>query len=139
MHRVDVVRYDGIIREAAAYYSLPFELVKAVVAAESDFEPRAQSAAGAQGLMQLIPSTARDMYVSDIFDPRENVFGGVRYLRYLANTFNGDVRLTVAAYNAGPDVVGKRADVPNIEETQTYVKRVMAFYHYYLTGITQSQ
>lgn len=139
LHRVDVVRYDGIIREAAAYYSLPFELVKAVVAAESDFEPRAQSAAGAQGLMQLIPSTARDMYVSDIFDPRENVFGGARYLRYLANTFNGDVRLTVAAYNAGPDVVGKRADVPNIEETQTYVKRVMAFYHYYLTGSTQSQ
>lgn len=139
LHRVDVDRYDGIIREAAAYYSLPFELVKAVVAAESGFETRATSPAGALGLMQLLPSTARDMHVTDIYDPRDNVFGGTRYLRYLANTFNGDVRLTVAAYNAGPDVVGRRADVPNIEETRIYVKRVMAFYHYYLTGSTQSQ
>jgi soluble lytic murein transglycosylase-like protein len=137
MHRVDINRYDTFIREAATYYSLPFELVKAVVAAESGFEPKAVSAAGALGLMQLLPRTAKEMFVTDAFDPRENVFGGARYLRYLVNLFNGDVRLTVAAYNAGPELVGKRADVPNIEETRTYVKRVMAFYHYYLTGAAQ--
>lgn len=134
MHRVDITKFDAIIREAATYYSLPFELVKAVVAAESGFEPRAVSSAGAQGLMQLIPGTAKDMAVTDPFDPRDNIFGGARYLRYLVNLFKGDVRLSVAAYNAGPDVVGRRADVPNIEETRTYVKRVMAYYHYYLTG-----
>ncbi len=137
MHRVDITKFDGIIREAAAYYSLPFELVKAVVAAESGFEPRAVSSAGAQGLMQLIPGTAKDMAVTDPFDPRDNIFGGARYLRYLVNLFNGDVRLSVAAYNAGPELVGRRADVPNIEETRTYVKRVMAYYHYYLTGQAQ--
>lgn len=134
LHRVDVTRYDAIIKEASAYYSLPFELVKAVIAAESAFEPKAVSSAGAQGLMQMIPQTARDMSVTDPFDPRDNIFGGTRYLRFLANLFHGDVRLTVAAYNAGPEAVGKRSDVPRFEETQTYVKKVMAFYHYYLTG-----
>jgi soluble lytic murein transglycosylase-like protein len=137
MHRVDINRYDAFIREAATYYSLPFELVKAVVAAESGFEPKAVSPVGAQGLMQLMPATAREMSVSDVFDPKDNIYGGARYLRYLVNLFNGDVRLSVAAYNAGPELVGKRADVPNIEETRTYVKRVMAFYHYYLTGSAQ--
>ena len=134
MHRVDITKYDGLIREAATYYSLPFELVKAVVCAESGFEPRAVSPVGAQGLMQLMPATGRDMSVTDPFDPRDNIFGGARYLRYLVNLFKGDVRLSVAAYNAGPELVGRKADVPNIEETRTYVKRVMAFYHYYLTG-----
>jgi soluble lytic murein transglycosylase-like protein len=134
LHRVDIAKFDTDIREAATYYSLPFELVKAVIAAESGFEPRAVSPVGAQGLMQLMPSTAKDMFVTDVFDPRDNIWGGTRYLRFLANTFKGDVRLTVAAYNAGPDAVGKRSDVPRFEETQTYVKRVMAFYHYYLTG-----
>lgn len=105
MHKVDVSTYDPLILEAAAYYTLPAALVKAVIAAESGFEPTAVSHAGAQGLMQLIPPTAREMRVSDPFDPKQNVFGGARYLRVLANQFEGDIRLTLAGYNAGPRAV----------------------------------
>ncbi|MBC7792091.1 MAG: lytic transglycosylase domain-containing protein, partial [Clostridia bacterium] len=83
LHRVDITRYDPLIKEAASYYALPFELVKAVIAAESAFEPRAVSSAGALGLMQMLPSTARDMHVTDTFDPRDNIYGGTRYLRHL--------------------------------------------------------
>ncbi len=133
LHRVDVSTYDTLILEAARYYTLPPALVKAVVAAESGFEPTATSHAGAQGLMQLIPSTARDMKVRDCFDPKQNVYGGARYLRILANQFDGNVRLTLAGYNAGPKAVeraGRR--VPAIEETQTYVRRVLQLYEHYL-------
>lgn len=133
LHKVDVATYDELIREAARYYTLPPALVKAVVAAESGFEPSAVSHAGAQGLMQLIPSTAREMKVRDPFDPEQNVYGGARYLRVLANQFEGDIRLTLAGYNAGPQAV-KRAGrrVPAIEETQIYVRRVLQLYEHYL-------
>jgi len=132
VHRVDITRYDALIIEAARYYSLPPELVKAVVAAESSFEPAAVSPAGAKGLMQLIPKTARAMQVAEIFAPRDNVFGGTRYLRLMANRFNGDVRLAVAAYNAGPRAVERNGGVPPFQETQTYVKRVLKLYRHYL-------
>jgi soluble lytic murein transglycosylase-like protein len=82
--------------------------------------------------MQLIPSTARAMQVRDPFDPRDNVYGGTRYLRVLANQFNGNVRLTVAAYNAGPEAVKKAAGVPPFKETQKYVPRVLRLYRHYL-------
>jgi len=133
VHRVDVESYDALIIEAARYYTLPPALVKAVVAVESSFEPAAVSHAGAQGLMQLIGSTARAMHVRDPFDPRDNVFGGVRYLRVLANEFEGNVRLTVAAYNAGPHRVARAGGVPEIEETKRYVRRVLSLYKHYLS------
>jgi soluble lytic murein transglycosylase-like protein len=134
VHRVDVRTFDGLITEAARYYGLPPALVKAVIAVESSFEPSAISPAGAQGLMQLVPPTARDMYVRDAFDPRDNVYGGVRYLRILTNRFRGDLRRTIAAYNAGPTAVERAADVPPIAETRTYVQRVLVLYRHYLAN-----
>ena len=133
LHRVDVGAYDGVITTAAVYYSLPPALVKAVIAVESNFEPQAVSHAGALGLMQLLPTTAREVFVADPFDATDNIYGGTRYLRILANRFGGDVRLTLAAYNAGPDVVERAHAVPNIAETQAYVRRVLVLYRHYLS------
>jgi soluble lytic murein transglycosylase-like protein len=134
LHRVDINAFDPIIMAAATYYALPPALVKAVVAVESNFEPRAVSHAGALGLMQLLPSTASQMYVDDCFDATDNIYGGTRYLRVLANRFGGDLRLTIAAYNAGPEVVERVNGVPNIAETQSYVRRVLVLYRHYLTA-----
>lgn len=133
LHRVDMNVFDPIVFAAATYYALPPALVKAVIAVESGFEPRAVSPAGALGLMQLLPSTARQMFVEDCFDATDNIYGGTRYLRILANRFGGDLRLTLAAYNAGPEVVDRVKGVPNIPETQTYVRRVLVLYQHYLT------
>jgi soluble lytic murein transglycosylase-like protein len=124
-------RYDEHIRQAATLYQIPEALVRAVIKIESDFDPRALSRANAQGLMQLIPETAERMMVSDIYDPRQNIFGGVRYLRVLANLFNGDLALTVAAYNAGENAVIRHGGIPPYEETQFYVSKVLSFYRYY--------
>lgn len=124
-------RYDKWIRQAATLYQLPEELVRAVIKVESDYDPRAVSSAGAQGLMQLMPQTATRMQVRDSFDPRENIFGGVRYLRILANLFNGDLDLTIAAYNAGEGAVGRYKGIPPYPETVDYVVRVRTFYSAY--------
>lgn len=132
MHRVDVDTYDHLISSAAHYYSLPPALVKAIIAAESAFEPTAVSKAGAMGLMQLMPKTAAEVHCHAPHDPKANIYGGTRYLRLMANRFNGDIRLTAAAYNAGPEAVAKVGRVPRIEETETYVKRVLRLYRYYL-------
>ena len=123
--------YTAIIHAAARRYRLPPALVKAVMAAESGFNPAARSHAGACGLMQLMPVTAREMGVEDIFDPEQNIHGGARYLRYLINHFSGDVKLAVAAYNAGPNLVARLGRVPNIPETRTYVRRVLGLYRTY--------
>jgi len=123
--------YDPLIREAAEYYSLPVALVKAVVAAESAFDPTAVSLADAHGLMQLRPHTAAAMAVQRIHDPRDNIFGGARYLRLLINQFNGNVPLALAAYNAGPSAVERAGGVPPFPETIRYVHRVLRFYHRY--------
>lgn len=131
LYPVDVTRYDDLIREAAEHYRLPFAFIKAVVKVESNFNPRAQSPKAAKGLMQLIDGTAGDMNVTDSFDPRQNVFGGARYLRLLANMFDGNMALTAAAYNAGPDRVLRKKTIPNIEETQQYVRRVLTMYRHY--------
>ena len=120
--------YDDIIQEAAEYYSLPVALVKAVVAAESAFDAAAVSPADAHGLMQLRPRTAAAMFVQQIHDPRENVFGGARYLRLLINQFNGNVQLALAAYNAGPAAVERAGGIPPFRETVHYVQRVLRFY-----------
>jgi soluble lytic murein transglycosylase-like protein len=117
------------IDKAAALYKIPSELVRAVILAESAGDASAVSHRGAIGLMQLMPQTAGQMYVIDPVDPAQNIQGGTRYLRLLANQFNGDMLLTIAAYNAGPDAVRKYGGVPPFEETRQYCKKVMTYYH----------
>ncbi|AKU96114.1 Lytic transglycosylase, catalytic [Labilithrix luteola] len=126
-------RYDEHIRQAAALYQIPEQLVRAVIKVESDYDARAVSYAGARGLMQLMPETAERMQVKDINDPRENIFGGVRYLRVLANMFNGDLDLTVAAYNAGEGAVMTHGGIPPFAQTRDYVVKVTKFYRRYRT------
>lgn len=126
-------RFDEHIVRAAALYQIPVELVRAVIKVESDYDPRAVSVSGARGLMQLMPPTAERLQVKDIDDPRENIFGGVRYLRILANNFNGDLELTVAAYNAGEEAVMRYAGIPPYQQTRDYVVKVVAFYRRYRT------
>ena len=124
--------YDPLIGDAAASEGVPPALVKAVIAAESAFDSDAVSHRGAQGLMQLMPETAQEMYVKDIFDVRDNIEGGTRYLRVLANEFQGDMVKMVAAYNAGPDAVRKYGgNIPPFEETQAYVRKVLQLYFQY--------
>src|SRR5262249_61819970 len=100
---------------------------------ESDYDPRAISYAGPRGLMQLMPETAERLGVKDINDPRENIFGGVRYLRLLANMFNGDLDFTVAAYNAGENAVIQHGGIPPYAQTRDYVVKVNRFYRRYRT------
>jgi soluble lytic murein transglycosylase-like protein len=116
------------IDRAAQLYNVPAELVRAVIWAESAGDAGAVSRVGAIGLMQLMPRTAGDMYVQDPVDPAQNIMGGTRYLRWLANQFNGDMMLTLAAYNAGPDAVRKYGGVPPFDETRQYVKKVVSYY-----------
>lgn len=127
-------RFDAFIREAAQLYQLPEPLVRAVIRQESDFNPYSVSSAGAAGLMQLMSGTASSMRVTDVFDPRQNVLGGTRYLRLLANMFNGDLVLTIAAYNAGANAVIRHAGIPPYEETQHYVRQVLRYYYLYRAG-----
>jgi hypothetical protein len=124
-------RYDGLIGEAARLYQLPEPFIRAVMRVESDFNPTVVSRAGAMGLMQLMPKTARSMGVSDPFDARQNILGGARYLRILANRFRGDLVLTVAVYNAGEGAVDKYNGIPPYKETQRYVRRVLKHYYAY--------
>ncbi len=124
-------RYDKWIRQAGTLYQIPEELIRAVIKVESDYDPRAISRAGAQGLMQLMPDTATRMQVRDAFEPREAIFGGTRLLRILANLFNGDLDLTIAAYNAGEGAVTRAGGIPDYPETQDYVVRVRTYYSAY--------
>ena len=126
-------RYDGWIRQAATLYQIPEQLVRAVIRCESDYDPRAVSVSGARGLMQLMPDTASLMLVRDIDDPHDNIFGGVRLLRVLANEFNGDLELTIAAYNAGDGAVIRFGGIPPFQETREYVVNVTRFYRRYRT------
>ena len=116
------------IDHAALVYNIPAELVRSVIAVESAGDASAISRKGAIGLMQLMPGTAGEMYVEDPVDPAQNILGGTRYLRQLANQFGGDMLLTLAAYNAGPDAVRRYGGVPPFEETRQYVRKVMAHY-----------
>jgi soluble lytic murein transglycosylase-like protein len=122
-------RYDQHIREAAALYHIPESFVRAVIQIESDFDPRVVSRAGAQGLMQLMPSVSKGMGVSDPFDPRQNIFGGTRFLRILANTFSGDLVLTISGYHAGPYAVKRYGGIPPYQTTQKYVRWVLSAYY----------
>ncbi|MBI2412294.1 MAG: lytic transglycosylase domain-containing protein [Deltaproteobacteria bacterium] len=124
-------KYEDIIYNAAERYGIDPKLVKAIVKAESDFDSSAVSIAGARGLMQLMPETARIMGVRDIHDPEENVEGGIRYLSKLLKMFDWKIPLAVAAYNAGENAVLKYGTIPPYSETQTYVKRVLYYYGKY--------
>ena len=118
------VAYESIIREAAAIYDLDTSLLRAVVRLESGFDAAAVSSAGAQGLMQLMPALAEELGVEDPFDPRENIFGGARYLKALLLEHDGDETLALASYNAGPGAVAQHHGVPPYPETQQYVKTI---------------
>ena len=120
--------YREQIRRAASRYKLSEELLHAVMAVESGFRPDAVSSKGAMGLMQLMPGTAKDMYVRDAMSPEQNIEGGARYLRVLANRYDGDLVKTLAAYNAGPEAVDRARGVPRYAETQEYVDRVLRIY-----------
>lgn len=125
------IAYFEHIRDAAMTYQLPVELVLAVIKVESNFNALAVSSKGAQGLMQLMPATAASLGVTDAFEPRQNVLGGAMFLRWLINSFDGDVSLALAAYNAGPGAVRRAGGVPNVPETLAYVPTVLAVYHAY--------
>lgn len=128
-HREKIHRF---IEDEATRQGMEPALIKAVVRTESDFDVTAVSSAGALGLMQLMPSTAADLRLTDPFDPEQNIRGGVRYLRTLMEMFNHDLILALAAYHAGAGNVLKYGRVPPIEQTQNYVQRVLRFYQSYL-------
>lgn len=119
----------AIVTEKARKYDIDPSLVHAVIKAESNGNPYAVSRKGAMGLMQLMPVTANEMQVGNPFDPEENIDGGVKYLKYLIDKFNGDLVLALAAYNAGPKAVEKTGSVPHISETKQYIKRVLSLYN----------
>ncbi|BCN31268.1 lytic transglycosylase domain-containing protein [Anaeromicropila herbilytica] len=118
---------DKIFDKAAAKYNIPVELLKAVGRTESNFNAKAVSCCGAQGVMQLMPATARSLGVSDSFDAEQNIMGGAKYLSSLLKKYNGNTKLAVAAYNAGSGNVAKYGGIPPFKETQNYVKKVLGF------------
>jgi soluble lytic murein transglycosylase len=123
--------YDPIIRDAARRYRVDHALVKAVIRAESDFVPYAKSPKGALGLMQLMPATARQYKVWRALEPRENIEGGTKHLRDLLDLYKGNVRLALAAYNAGSNAVSRYRGVPPYRETVEYLDRVLRFHAQY--------
>jgi soluble lytic murein transglycosylase len=128
--------WDADILRAGRKHEISPALVKAVIHAESAFDPDATSRKGASGLMQLMPVTARQMGVADPFDPAQNVMGGTRYLKQLLGRF-GDLELAVAAYNAGPEAVKRHQGVPPYRETRSYVRNVIGLYQQYARDFTR--
>lgn len=123
-----VTNFDDIINEAATLYNLPEKLIKSVIKQESNFNPSATSYAGAAGLMQLMPATARSLGVDDVTDPKQNIMGGSKYLSQMLSRYNGDIEIALAAYNAGPGNVDKYNGIPPFSETQNYVQKVFKNY-----------
>ncbi|MBD3272469.1 MAG: transglycosylase SLT domain-containing protein [Elusimicrobia bacterium] len=124
-------RYDHLIDRASRHTALDPALIKAVVQAESNFDRYGISHKGARGLMQLMPETARSLGVDDPFDPKQNIFGGSRYLQMMMDEFNNNLTLALSAYNAGPNAVKKYGTMPPYRETRTYVQKVMQYYKQY--------
>lgn len=125
--------FEPIINQCAIEFGVDKSLVKAVIHAESGYNPNAVSPKGASGLMQLMPRTAKDLKVANTLDPSDNIRGGVRYLRFLLDTFRGDEALAIAAYNAGLSRVAQYNGIPPYQETRTYVDRVLAYRKSYQT------
>lgn len=121
-------KYDAYIREAAKKYQVSFPLIKAIIQAESSFNPRAVSRAGALGLMQLMPANVQLLKIRDPFDPWENIMGGTRFFKNLLNRYDGRLSLALAGYNAGPHRVDEYNGIPPFKETQNYVRKVLHFY-----------
>lgn len=126
-----IKEYGSIIKQASERFRIDPSLIKAVIKAESDFNHKAVSHKGAQGLMQLMPRTADDMDVKNPFNPEENIFGGTRYLSLLLDRFNNNTRLALAAYNAGPESVEDYRGIPPFSETRSFVKKVLHYYNRY--------
>ena len=124
-------KFDGIIQDASRRYDLDFSLLKAIIRAESSFNPQAISRKGARGLMQIMPENFQTLDIQDPFDPKQNIMGGARYFRSLLDRYQGKVALTLAAYNAGPTAVDRYRRIPPYVETQDYVEKVLRFYKYY--------
>lgn len=123
--------YHTIILAAAKRYDVEPAIIKAIILAESDFNPRAVSNRGAKGLMQLMPGTAGELGVKNLYSPEQNIKGGVKYFKTLLNSFDGEIRLALAAYNAGSGKVRKYNGVPPYKATRYYIKKVMIYYQHY--------
>ncbi|MBC2712517.1 MAG: lytic transglycosylase domain-containing protein [Desulfosarcina sp.] len=132
--KMDANRFDRYIDEAATLHGVDFPLIKAVIRAESAFDPKAVSKKGALGLMQIMPKNLEAFRVYDPFDPWQNIMGGARYLKALLQRFDGQVPLALAAYNAGPRAVDTHRGIPPIPETEAYVIKVMKFFDLYKNG-----
>ena len=124
-------QYHKLIVQTASQYQIDPALIKAIIMAESGYNPKAVSKKGAKGLMQLMPETAEALGVEDIFNPRQNIAGGVQYFKRLVNRFNGDVKLALAAYNAGSRYVRNYNGVPPFKATRYYIKKVFKYYQQY--------
>jgi len=127
-------KYDHIIKEASEKHRVSFSLIKAIIKAESDFNPQAVSRKGARGLMQIMPQNFKALNINNPFDPRENIMGGSRYFSELYDRFNGKLSLALAAYNAGPKAVDRYKKIPPYRETRKYIKKVMKYYRDFQKG-----
>ena len=121
-------RFASLIKKAAEKYNVPAALIAAIIKAESNFNPRAKSYMDAHGLMQIGPSTRVHLKIKNAFDPAENIYAGTKYFSYLLKYFDGNLKLALAAYNAGPTNVKKYGDVPPFGQTRRYIPKVLKFY-----------
>ena len=124
-------KYDDLISDASERYGVSFPLLKAIIKAESDFDPHAVSKKGATGLMQIMPENFKPLGIRDPFDPWQNINAGARYFKQMYDRFKGKLALSLAAYNAGPTAVDHYKTIPPYEETEEYVRRVMKYYYNY--------
>jgi len=130
-YRYSSKKYDDLITRASQQYGISFPLLKAIIKAESDFDPQAVSKKGAKGLMQIMPENFKPLGIKDPFNPSENINAGARYFKQMYDRFKGKLALSLAAYNAGPTVVDRYKTIPPYEETEEYVERVLKFYYNY--------
>ncbi|OGP91964.1 MAG: hypothetical protein A2Z19_03995 [Deltaproteobacteria bacterium RBG_16_54_18] len=138
-YKPDTDKYDPFITQSCRLHGVDFALVKAVIRAESSFDPYAISIKGAEGLMQLMPETSKRLNVANPFNPQENIAGGVQYLKYLLDRFNADLKLCLAAYNAGETTVAQIKGIPNYRETKNYIAEVLRYYQEYKKKSSQNR